>query len=139
MSSVEFALSCYKQIIRTPLERITSVGETILVPKFQKSVLYEIINSAQETLEKEETIAHLFGNIYVIGDIHGNFHDLLRIFAKNGYPPMTNYIFLGDYVDRGEMCVEVITFLFLLKISFPEHITLLRGNHEFSNVNKAIL
>ena len=75
------------------------------------------------------------GSAYVIGDLHGNFFDLIRIFSKSGYPPFSKYIFLGDYVDRGTMSIEVITILFALKILFPSQIILLRGNHEFPAIN----
>ena len=135
-SPATFALSCYKQLMRTPYEQIQSVGETVLIPKFNEKFISSLIDDTRKVLIKGSPVVSVFGNIYIIGDIHGNFFDLIRIFAKHGYPPMASYVFLGDYVDRGDMSLDVIQLLFILKASFPEHITLLRGNHEFAATNR---
>lgn len=71
---------------------------------------------------------------YVIGDIHGNLYDTIRIWINMCKEP-SHIVFLGDYVDRGENSLEVVVFLLALLVKYPDRITLLRGNHEFECIN----
>uniref|UniRef100_A0AC34QDD4 Serine/threonine specific protein phosphatases domain-containing protein n=1 Tax=Panagrolaimus sp. JU765 TaxID=591449 RepID=A0AC34QDD4_9BILA len=70
------------------------------------------------------------------GDIHGQLSDAISIFDQNGHPPEGRYLYLGDYVDRGDYSIETACLLFGLKLLHPNCIFLLRGNHETRIINK---
>ena len=77
------------------------------------------------------------GKIHVVGDIHGQLHDLLHILSLLGTPSKENIIiFNGDFVDRGSYGLECVTVLLLYKITYPEFFFMVRGNHEDHTVNE---
>ena len=93
--------------------------------------------------ENNQAIINVSTPCYVIGDLHGNLHDLLvydhTIINHRGYESYlstANYLFLGDYVDRGDYSIECILYLFCQKILTPHRIHMLRGNHECRSLQK---
>lgn len=99
--------------------------------------MFLVCEFAKEVLAQEPNLVRVKAPVSVAGDIHGQFYDLLHLFSIAGEPPAVNYVFLGDYVDRGHHSVETIEYLILLKIKYPSHITLLRGNHETRQVTSS--
>lgn len=87
-------------------------------------------------LLSEPTLLRIEAPVRICGDIHGQLSDLLNAFNQSGVPPFSKWLFLGDYVDRGPKSVEVICFLLAMKLKYPHHIFLLRGNHESSEMTE---
>lgn len=100
------------------------------------NLIEDIIEKAEASVLGEPTLLRLEPPITVVGDIHGQFEDLLWIFQQTGYPPSTSYLFLGDYVDRGKHSVECVSLLLSLKVKYPKNVYLLRGNHECTLINQ---
>lgn len=98
--------------------------------------LKALCDYVKEILVEESNVQPVSTPVTVCGDIHGQFHDLLRLFETGGEVPSTNYIFMGDFVDRGYNSLEVFTLLCLLKARYPANITLLRGNHESRQITQ---
>ena len=95
-----------------------------------------LIDKSLPIIKEQKMLVELEAPLHVCGDIHGQYYDLLRIFEHCGYPGEYNYLFLGDYVDRGKQSLETVCLLLCYKIKFPEKVTLLRGNHESSVTNR---
>ena len=95
-----------------------------------------ICSKARSLFMEQSCLLELCSPIRVVGDIHGQYSDLLRLFEYGGFPPESNYLFLGDYVDRGKNSLEVTLLLLCYKIKFPENFFMLRGNHECSSISR---
>jgi protein phosphatase len=101
----------------------------------------ELCYAAEQIFMHEQTVLQLKAPIKVFGDLHGQFGDLMRLFDEYGFPSTAgdityiDYLFLGDYVDRGQHSLETITLLLALKIEYPENVHLIRGNHEAADIN----
>jgi serine/threonine-protein phosphatase 2A catalytic subunit len=93
-------------------------------------------NKAREILTEESNVQAVRAPVTVCGDIHGQFHDLMELFKIGGNCPDTNYLFMGDYVDRGYYSVETVTLLVALKVRYRNRVTILRGNHESRQITQ---
>lgn len=101
-----------------------------------ESEIQGLVTKAREIFISQPILLELEAPLKICGDIHGQYYDLLRLFDYGGFPPEANYLFLGDYVDRGKQSLETICLLLAYKVKFPENFFLLRGNHECSSINR---
>ncbi|XP_027001291.1 protein phosphatase 1, catalytic subunit, alpha isozyme a isoform X1 [Tachysurus fulvidraco] len=91
---------------------------------------------SREIFLSQPILLELEAPLKICGDVHGQYYDLLRLFEYGGFPPESNYLFLGDYVDRGKQSLETICLLLAYKVKYPENFFLLRGNHECASINR---
>ena len=111
---------------------------------FKKEHVVELVKECQGIVEEQPILLKLRAPLKVIGDLHGQFQDLMRFFdlwrgpmdgGQGGDIESFDYLFLGDYVDRGNRQLETICLLMALKVKYPKQIHLLRGNHEDRVIN----
>jgi serine/threonine-protein phosphatase PP1 catalytic subunit len=99
------------------------------------NVMIKLCERVKPIFKNEPNVLHLDVPLNIFGDIHGQFSDMIHFIEMIGLPPNRNFLFMGDYVDRGNNSIEVCALLFAMKIMFPQNINILRGNHECPEVN----
>ena len=112
------------------------LGKLSVGTPLAESEVRMLCEMAQQTLLNESNVQPIPAPVTVCGDIHGQWHDLMEIFRIGGSPPDTNYLFMGDYVDRGYYSVETVTMVVALKVRYPNRVFLLRGNHESRQITQ---
>jgi hypothetical protein len=108
--------------------------------RLRSASLKRVLDEAQAVLAKCPNISLIPAGtkVTVVGDLHGGYDDLLKVFELGGWPAENNtYVFNGDFVDRGDRGAEVLALLLALKVCLPEHVHLNRGNHEDSSIGRA--
>ena len=123
------------------IQRLLDVGYTGKVSKslcLKTAEITAVCTAARDIFLSQPTLIELSPPVKIVGDVHGQYSDLIRLFEMCGFPPSANYLFLGDYVDRGKQSLETILLLLCYKIKYPENFFLLRGNHECASVTRGI-
>lgn len=124
------------------IEKLLKMGGQTTSSKAKKDFPFRsweiqlICSHAREVFLEEPSLLRLQAPVKVVGDVHGQYNDLLRILKLSGAPPDTSYLFLGDYVDRGKQSLETILLLLCYKLKYRGNFFMLRGNHESANVTK---
>lgn len=95
-----------------------------------------LCDKAREIFSQEGNVQYIDSPVTVCGDVHGQFYDLMELFRVGGKIPDTNYLFMGDYVDRGFHSVETFLLLLAIKVRYPDRLTLIRGNHESRQITQ---
>jgi len=114
-------------------EQIEQLRKCQYITEIEVKLLCE---KAKELFIEESNVVIIDAPITICGDIHGQFDDLTELFVKGGKCPETNYLFMGDFVDRGFNSVETFLLLLALKVRYPDRITLIRGNHETRQITQ---
>lgn len=120
----------WRQSLQEQIQYVIKQGELPL------EKLEALCEKAREIMHEEQNCQHVQAPVTVCGDVHGQFEDLLELFNIAGEPPDTNFLFLGDYVDRGYYSVKTVTLILLYKVAYKQRITLLRGNHESRQITQ---
>lgn len=123
------------------IARLLDVGYSAKVSKsvcLKNTEITSLCLAAREVFLSQPTLIELSPPVKIVGDVHGQYTDLIRLFEMCGFPPAANYLFLGDYVDRGKQSLETILLLLCYKVKYPENFFLLRGNHECANVTRGL-
>jgi serine/threonine-protein phosphatase PP1 catalytic subunit len=102
----------------------------------EEQAIFSLLAVVRQSFMCQPCLLELDGSVKVLGDIHGQYMNLLQFFELGGLPPNENYLLLGDYVDRGKQSCETIVLLFALKVKYPANLFLLRGNHECASINR---
>ena len=105
-------------------------------PLYKRQVM-KILHMGIEIFKKEPNLVKIPEPVVVVGDIHGQYYDLVHMLSKAGDPSKLNYLFLGDYVDRGIFGIECLMLLISIKVNFPRKFVMLRGNHESRNMTES--
>jgi len=96
----------------------------------------ELCTRCVEILKLEANVVTVSTPVTIVGDVHGQFYDVLELFSVAGLPPDTNYLFLGDYVDRGYYSLETVSLLVAFKVRYAGRISMIRGNHEARQITQ---
>mmetsp|Transcript_13968 Transcript_13968/g.56237 ORF Transcript_13968/g.56237 Transcript_13968/m.56237 type:complete len:343 (-) Transcript_13968:2733-3761(-) len=120
-------------IIQKLIEQKNRAGKPIDLK--EEEIRFLCVESRQVFLS-QPPLLELEAPMKICGDVHGQYTDLLRLFEYGGFPPSANYLFLGDYVDRGKQSIETICLLLAFKVRHPKNFFILRGNHECASINR---
>ena len=132
-------------IVEHGMETIINITQRLLglrgsppgtMARLSESEIKLLCLRARPIILNQSMLLELEAPIKICGDVHGQYSDLLRLFEYGGFPPVANYLFCGDYVDRGKQSIETISLLLAYKIQYPENFFILRGNHESAGINR---
>ncbi|EAX92963.1 Ser/Thr protein phosphatase, putative [Trichomonas vaginalis G3] len=106
------------------------IGESVPIPQFTPSDLANLFQVSLQLIKQQPPVLILSPGVIIVGDLHGNFINLIHILAQHGLPPEQRYLFLGNIINFGEFSLETITLIYALFCSYPSHISILRGDTE---------
>ncbi|KAL3119593.1 hypothetical protein niasHT_010179 [Heterodera trifolii] len=103
-SDISFVDTIIEKVKQSPTQRVTD--------EFSNDEVQQLCEAVEDMFKPQKTLIRVQPPVVIVGDIHGQFSDLLRIFTTHGHPAEQQYAFLGDYVNKGPQSPEKIVFLF---------------------------
>ncbi|OHT07084.1 putative serine/threonine-protein phosphatase C23G10.1 [Tritrichomonas foetus] len=137
MNIADYVLEFFGSIFTPSFAEIQHIigTEGLPIPIMPKKSYTKLCTEITNILKKEASLLEISGQVVVVGDLHGSFLDFVRILKEYDFDQNKNiFLFLGDYVDRGNFSLEILTVLYALKVKNPHRYYLIRGNHEFEQV-----
>jgi serine/threonine-protein phosphatase 2B catalytic subunit len=124
-----------EEILIDDLPNMSKLTELLHQEKrLDSKLIIDIFTRVSKIVAKEENLIHVQDPVCIVGDLHGQFYDLQKVFEIGGSLDTIQYLFLGDYIDRGNFGCEILIQLCCLKILHPTRIWMLRGNHECRHI-----
>jgi len=133
---IQEVIQYYHKLVTYDIIDFAKNKQTLVLPTLPPKEILWLLKNVKDIFAEESIVMKITGKIVVVGDLHGHILDLFRILKKFGFPPFTNYLFLGDIVDRGDFSTETVVLLYIFKFLYPRNVFIIRGNHEFADVCK---
>lgn len=130
MSAATLIVNKYIELVHSCGDNIDQVGKFIPIPLFSESILKKLCEESKKVNVQVFPVTPIHLDIVVVGDLHGNLHNLLEIFRKFGDPPRTKYLFIGNIIDYGDFSLECLALLLALNTLYPTDVYVLRGHTE---------
>jgi protein phosphatase len=124
-----------RSIVSRGLDALIHDVSTFSLPDIDLPDALDVSSAAGAAFAREPTLLTLTGEFIIIGDLHGHVLDLLRLLISFGMPPAARYILLGDLIDHGGYSLHTCLYALALKAVYPTDFYILRGNHEFHDIN----
>ena len=136
MDEFQSIFNAYLAPLKSNISEYAEKKLRLRIPKVPYSQFEKLIKNAESIFSEEPNILMLSSEstIHVVGCLYGHLLDLLAILKMYGVPPQSRYLFLGNFINQGEFSLETLILIFTLKVMFPEHVFIIRGDQETKDV-----
>jgi protein phosphatase len=121
----------FNRLLQLDVANLGTPRLPLSLTQFSSETIIDLCSKVSELFQAESLLLEVQSPLVIVGDIHGQLLDLLRIVKEHGIPTRQRYLFMGDLIDRGPFSLEVIVMIFVLKLYWPQNLLVIRGNHEF--------
>lgn len=138
MEAVDLIIESFQSLVDQPFDSPKDDDPLLPVyPSFQLDTIAELLTQSVTQLSGGKALVEIQQPVVIVGDLHGSLADLISIFQLFGTPQNKKFLFLGDFVDRGQHSIGVTCLILAYLCKYPDNVFVLRGNHEFSHINRA--